>query len=448
MIFLSRFFTLDGSLSPFACGIAAAVVLESFELYLELRNLRVKRRATKPAMSLDETMSSEEFEAAKAYEVDRASFGIVESIYDATTALVFKLARVVPFLYRLTAEKTKQMIPETIPLYFFSLTAPPGGFLHTMAFLVACDVFTTLFSLPFSLYRTFVLEERHGFNKTTYGLFAKDTLKSFLLRLVLLYPLQYFFCEGVVAYFGPRFPFYFVGGAIALTFLFLCIYPTFIQPLFETFTPLEPSHSLYPKIQKLCEQTHFPTKKVYTVDGSKRSSHSNAYVIGFGKLKRIVIFDTLLKDLSEEEIQAVLCHELGHWKYWHVMKNMIFVAAVLVIVAFGARMCIYDPSFARDYGFAETNVMVGFMVFLDLFQSCSALIQFPLNGVAKRFEYQADEFAVSMGFGETLSSALTTLHAANKSVIEPDWLYATWNLTHPTGEARKERIAMLLKKKN
>jgi STE24 endopeptidase len=227
------------------------------------------------------------------------------------------------------------------------------------------------------------------------------------------------------------------------------IYPNFIQPLFNKFEPLH-DDELRTKIEDLAGEEEFPLTNLYQIDGSKRSSHSNAYFFGFWKNKRIVIFDTLLT-LSHDQILAVLCHELGHWKFGHINGNLAITSAHLFLMfwSFGKVMYSGDTSKAimRSFGFGDSNaVMLSLMTFQMLITPVEQVLSLLMTLRTRANEFQADSFAVQKGRGRELSTGLLQMSQENKGDLNPDWLYAWYHFSHPALVERLRAIEECEKK--
>jgi len=296
-------------------------------------------------------------------------------------------------------------------------------------------------SIPFALYYDFVLEEKHGFNKKTLSLFISDLIKGELLGYIfggLLIPLLIW----VVNSTGEKFYLYAWGTCQTLIFAFMWIYPNFIQPLFNKFEELK-DEGLKNKIYELAAEHNFPLTKLFQVDGSKRSSHSNAYFFGFWKFKRIVLYDTLLKEdesnnkmFDDDQILAVLCHELGHWYFNHTTMMLVISSAHIFVLfyLFGQVMYSGESSQAivRQWGYGETSaVMVSLTIFSMLFEPTEKVLQVLMTLLTRRNEFQADGFAVSNGRAAPLINGLKTLSKENKGDLNPDPWYSWYHHTHP-----------------
>jgi STE24 endopeptidase len=294
-------------------------------------------------------------------------------------------------------------------------------------------------SLPVQLYRTFSLEERFGFNRTTPATFAADKLKELLLSLIIGLPVM----AGLLLFF-QRFPatgWLMAWGFIVLIMLIIqYVAPIWILPLFNRFTPL-PEGSVRDKIEELASRTGFQLKGVYVMDGSKRSSKSNAFFTGLGKKKRIALFDTLMDKHDPDELQAVLAHEVGHAKLGHVVKNLILGIAKMGLLLFLVSLAISHQPLFEAFSVQQPSVYLGLVFFALLYTPVSMLISLAMNSVSRRFEYQADRFAAgTVGDPEPLIRALKKLARDNLSNLTPHALYVALHYSHPP---LKQRIASL-----
>eukprot|EP00340_Litonotus_pictus_P012254 CAMPEP_0170536670 /NCGR_PEP_ID=MMETSP0209-20121228/102275_1 /TAXON_ID=665100 ORGANISM="Litonotus pictus, Strain P1" /NCGR_SAMPLE_ID=MMETSP0209 /ASSEMBLY_ACC=CAM_ASM_000301 /LENGTH=224 /DNA_ID=CAMNT_0010838055 /DNA_START=876 /DNA_END=1547 /DNA_ORIENTATION=+ len=214
-------------------------------------------------------------------------------------------------------------------------------------------------------------------------------------------------------------------------FFIITIYPHVIAPLFNKFTELEDC-PLKEKIQVLASKVEFPLTKLFKIDGSKRSAHSNAYFFGLGKNKRIVLFDTLLEHLEDEEILAVLCHELGHWQKSHIWKNMLNIFLQIFVLFYVYGFFVTNDDLFLSFGFEDKSIIVGITLFMRLYSPVSYVLQLLTFRLSRRYEYQADEYAVDFGYGKLLCSGLVKMFKENSGDLDPDELYAACHYTHPT----------------
>ena len=311
--------------------------------------------------------------------------------------------------------------------------------LHTgVIFFFAFAAINFVIDLPQSLYMTFVLEEKFGFNKTTPKLFFMDMLKGLILSAILGTPLLY-----AILWFIFEFrDWWWLYTWITMTlfqFFLIWLYPQFIAPLFNKFTPLD-EPELKTEIDDLLEKTNFTAKEVFSMDASKRSAHGNAYFTGFGKNKRIVFFDTLLKTLDKEEIRAVLAHELGHFKCRHILKGMIKSILLSLVMLYFVDKLIDWEIFYIAHGVKTLNASVGLLL-VSLVMPVYTFLFLPVSSFLQRkYEFQADHFACQYAKGEKLVSALVKLHKDNASTLTPDEVYSNFYYSHPPASIRIKHI--------
>lgn len=328
-------------------------------------------------------------------------------------------------------------------------TARFSGFIsQSLVFTFAFMWSHTLINLPLSLYSTFVLEEKYGFNKQTLGLFFTDLVKTQVLSLAIGVPVLAAFLK-IIDYFGQLFFFYLWVFFLAFQALMITVYPIFIQPFFNKLTPL-PQGSLRTKVEDLAASLKFPLKHLYVIDGSKRSAHSNAYFYGLPGSKHIVLFDTLIEQSTEDEVVAVLAHELGHWKLSHTSKLL----AISQIHLFGIfalfSAFINNGSVYRSFGFGPGHlpILVGFLLYNDILQPLDSVLTLLMNMLSRKHEYEADAFADRLEYGDDLSEALVKLQSKNLSTMDPDSWYSAYHHSHPTLTERLAAIGYKGKKKH
>jgi len=288
--------------------------------------------------------------------------------------------------------------------------------------------------LPFRVWRTFVVEERFGFNRTSPALFASDQLKSAALLLVLGGPLA-----AVVLWLmqvaGPEWWLYAWGVWLGFNLLMVWAWPAFIAPLFNRFEPLD-DQRLRTRIDALLDRCGFASRGVYVVDGSRRSGHGNAYFSGFGRNKRIVFFDTLLRQLSADEIEAVLAHELGHFKRRHIAKNVLLMAvASLAGLALLAGL-MQRPWFYTALGVPHPSIHAALALFMLVLPVFTFFLQPVFARLSRRHEFEADAFAATHARAEDLVSALVSLYRENASTLTPDPAWSAFYDSHPPAAQR------------
>ena len=309
---------------------------------------------------------------------------------------------------------------------------------HGVALIFAVGVLSALIGLPLALYRTFVLEARFGFNQTTLALFIGDLLKQALLALILGVPLLWAVL-WLMQQMGGQWWMYVSALWIGFNLLLLAIYPNFIAPLFNKFSPLDASPTRS-RIEALLARCGFASNGLFVMDGSKRSSHGNAYFTGFGKTKRIVFFDTLLKQLEPGEVEAVLAHELGHFKHRHVLKRMLWTFAVSI-----GFLWLLAQLMQQDWFFAGLGVSShGTAMALLLFMYVLPVFLFPLTPLtslySRKHEFEADSYAASQSDAGQLISALVKLYRDNASTLTPDPLHSAFYDSHPPAAIRIQHL--------
>ena len=293
---------------------------------------------------------------------------------------------------------------------------------------------SSVLDLPFSLYHTFVIEERFGFNKTTLSTWFVDMLKTTLLVVLLGVPLlaailwlmnqagEYWWVYAWLLWMG-----------FSLTMIWA--YPAFIAPLFNKFSQLDNS-SLRTRIEDLLNRCGFQSRGVYVVDGSRRSSHGNAYFTGFGKNKRIVFYDTLLESLSEDEVEAVLAHELGHFKRKHITKSLLLSAVISAIGFALLAWLMRSEWFYSSLGVETVSTHAALMLFMMIMPAFTYFISPLFSAMSRKHEFEADEFAHSNSDYKALISALVNMYRDNASTLTPDPLHSMFYDSHPPASIR------------
>jgi STE24 endopeptidase len=296
-----------------------------------------------------------------------------------------------------------------------------------------------LLELPLSLYRIFVIEQRHGFNRNTPRQYAKDSALELLLGGLIGAPLL----AGVLWAMDSSGAFWWLWAwALLMGFSVLMswAFPTLIAPLFNKFTPLG-NAALKERIEKLLQRCGFHSEGIFVMDGSRRSGHGNAYFTGFGAHKRIVFFDTLLDTLEAEEVEAVLAHELGHFKRRHVLKSLI-LGAVMTLAGFALLGWMAGQDwFYAGLGVERASNATALLLFLLISPAFTTLLQPLLTSLQRRHEFEADDFAAEHARAESLISALVKLYRDNASTLTPDPLYAAFHYSHPPASIRIGHLA-------
>lgn len=315
-----------------------------------------------------------------------------------------------------------------------------NSILVSLSFISILYIGNEIISLPFSLYDTFVIEKKYGFNKSTPQIFWMDQLKGLILSIILgglILTLLIWFYNG----FG-NYAWLYAWGLITAFSLFMTLfYSNIIVPLFNKQTPLEPGE-LRNAIEEFSQKAGFELTNVYVMDASKRSTKANAYFTGLGSKKRIVLFDTLINDLTTDEIVAVLAHEIGHYKKKHIIQHLItsilYIGALLFILSFFLN----NHTLALALGSEIPSFHLGIIAFSILFTPISLLLGLLMNMTSRKNEYEADAYAASFGLGDSLISGLKKLSVEALSNLNPD----PWNVfvyySHPTLLQRIERLRL------
>jgi len=392
-----------------------SLLLHALEEYLEVRQLRKNRESEVPE-ELSSIVDSDKFLESQKYQVDKRCFGFVQD----NLRFVWQMAQLF-------------LISPLMWQFSLSVFGVDAEYKTTLFWLFLNQWVDKPLDIPLSLYSDFVIEARHGFNKKTVSLFFTDLVKSELLMYVfvaIIVPLLIW----IVRYFGQSFYLYLWASCQVLMIAMLWVFPNVVQPLFNKFETLK-DDDLREKIEALSAEVQFPCTKIFQIDGSKRSAHSNAYFIGFWKYKRIVLYDTLLH-LKQEDILAILCHELGHWKFGHTLFNMAIVSVHMFILFYLYGLVMYSGDFSREivreFGYKDSQaVFISLMVFMNLYSPTDKVLTLMMTNLSRRFEFQADSFAATMGRGDALCSGLFTIHEENKGDLNPDPWYSWYHFSHP-----------------
>ncbi len=301
-------------------------------------------------------------------------------------------------------------------------------------FILSAFILMGLFGLPMSIYQTFVIENRFGFNKTSLQLFVTDLIKKTLLLGILGAPLA-IAALWLMQETGALWWVYVWLLWSGFTLLLVWAYPTLIAPIFNKFTPLKEG-GVRRRIQSLLERTGFRSRGIFIMDGSRRSAHGNAYFTGFGKTKRIVFFDTLLDHLGEKEIEAVLAHELGHFKRRHVMKRMLLTFTFSLVGLAILGWLVAQPWFYNGLGMSQPSTHAALMLFMLIGPVFTFYLQPLLAWGSRRYEYEADSFAAEQTDAGELVNALVKLYRENASTLTPDPLHSAFYDSHPPAALR------------
>ena len=318
-------------------------------------------------------------------------------------------------------------------------TARLDGLYYGVALIFSVTLISSLIDLPFSLYTQFVIEERFGFNRMTLKLFCLDLIKQTALGLVIGTPVL-LAVLWLMAQMGSLWWLYVWLFWCGFNLLILFVYPTWIAPLFNKFTPLDDA-PLKARIEALLARCGFATSGLFVMDGSKRSAHGNAYFTGFGKTKRIVFFDTLLGRLQPTEVEAVLAHELGHFKHRHVIKRiaMIFALSLGFLALLGQLMTV--DWFYLGLGVSAQGTALALILFFQVVPVFTFLFTPLMSGLSRRHEFEADRYAAVHASAEALVQALVKLYEDNAATLTPDPVHSLFYDSHPPAALRISRLA-------
>ncbi|MBP3353187.1 MAG: M48 family metallopeptidase, partial [Bacteroidales bacterium] len=315
-------------------------------------------------------------------------------------------------------------------IYEYCTTISQNIIVQTLIFMAIIFVAYDILTLPFQIYDTFVIEERFGFNKTTPKTFILDKLKGLLLATILGGGLISLIV-WLYTILGTNFWWAAFLVSLTVSLLATMLYSQVIVPLFNKQTPL-PEGELRDEIEKFAKKANFELTNIYVIDGSKRSTKANAYFSGIGKRRRIVLYDTLIEELSVQEVVAVLAHEIGHYKKRHTLKNFIAAAITMLIQFYVLSLALSSTTMAEAMGLATPAFAVSLIAFAILYTPIDMATGIIMNAISRKAEYEADNFASSNGFGEELISALKKLSVKSLSNLTPDNIYVKVHYSHPT----------------
>ncbi len=406
----------------FAVALSAGLLLRFWLAARQIRHV-AQHRDVVPAPFAG-TIGLAAHRKAADYTVARMRFGLIEAAWGAATLIAWTLLGGLDLLDKTLA------------------TWLGAGIWQQLALLGAFSLIGGLIDLPFTWWQTFRLEERFGFNKMTPGLWLADLLKGTALGVVLGLPLA----ALVLWLMGAAGPLWWLWAWVALagwTLLLQFIVPTWIAPLFNKFSPLD-DESLKQRVQKLMTRCGFAAKGLFVMDGSRRSAHANAYFTGFGRSKRVVFFDTLLRQLTPGEVEAVLAHELGHFKHRHITRRMglmlvLSLAAFALLGWLSAQAWFYTGLGVQPH-MAAPNDALALLLFMLVVPVFSFFVSPVMARMSRRDEFEADAFAAAHADGADLSRALLKLHQDNASTLTPDPVYVGFYYSHPPAAQRLARL--------
>lgn len=420
-------FTLALSLL-FATAVALQWLLRVWLVSRQVRHVATHRDAVPPAFAHRISLSAHQ--KAADYTLAKARVSLIDITLSAAVLLCWTLLGGLDWLNR----------------WLLEFINP--GLWQQLALLASFAVISALIELPLSLYQTFRLEQRFGFNQMTPGLWLADLLKSTLVGAIIGLPLAALIL-WLMGSTGPLWWLWAWGAWTAFNLLLMWIFPNFIAPLFNKFEPLA-DESLKSRVTRLMERCGFAAKGLFVMDGSRRSAHANAYFTGFGNSKRVVFFDTLLRQLSPGEVEAVLAHELGHFKHKHISKRMVlmFGVSLLGFALLGwlsQQLWFYtglgvSVLLGPNIGVAAENNALALLLFMLAVPVFSFFVTPLMSAMSRRDEFEADAYAMQQADGAQLASALLKLYEDNASTLTPDPWYVSFYYSHPPAVDRLARM--------
>lgn len=390
--------------------IVVTILVRWILLFFEWWSIRKPTANLPPELS--DVADPETFNRSQQYTLERSKFGLIRGTFSLLVLIIFWFAGGFNWL--------------DLWVRSFGWSTIPTGLVYIGILAIA----NLILSLPFDLYSTFVIEEKYGFNKTTPRLFVVDRIKGLALSIIIGAPIL-----ALIMWFleftGDRAWLYCWIFSVVFSLAFQYVAPVWILSLFNKYTPL-PEGELRSAIKAYAETVGFPFREIYVMDSSRRSTKTNAFFIGFGKYRRIVLFDTLVANSSIDEIIAVLAHEVGHYKKKHIVVGMILGFVHIGLVFYLLSLFLNKQELFEAFYMEKPSVYAGLLFFGLLFEPISFLVSIAFNALSRRNEYQSDHYAVqTIPDREKLISALKKLYATNLSNLIPHPVYVFLNYTHP-----------------
>ncbi|MGH8601553.1 MAG: M48 family metallopeptidase [Gammaproteobacteria bacterium] len=406
----------------FSLAFCLAVIAQTaMHLWLDRRQIRhVRHHRQRVPQAFADQIPLADHQKAADYAVTHARFAQYELLLESMLLLVWTLGGGLDLLDRAWRQ----------------LELP--GLITGVAVMLSAFALMALLDLPVALYRTFVIEERFGFNRTTPKLFFVDLLKRALLLLGLGIPLATLVL-WLIESSGPLWWLLVWVAWLGFSLLLSWAYPVFIAPLFNKFRPLKDSE-LRGRIEALLARNGFSITGFFVMDGSLRSTHGNAYFTGLGKNKRVVFFDTLLKELEPAEVESVLAHELGHFKRRHVLKRFVLLAGLSLVGLALLAWLIEQFWFYQGLGVSQPSVHTAILLFVMIAPVFGVVLQPALAALSRRHEFEADNFAAQQAHAGSLIRALVKLYRGNARTLTPDPLYSAFHDSHPPASIRVAQL--------
>ena len=370
--------------------------------------------------SLKDFYKESDYKKAKSYKLDKDKISLISSLISTTLTIIFIFSGV----YGKVSDYS---------LYYFD-----NPFLQSAGFFLFFLLISTIISFPISYYSIFTIEEKYGFNKTTFSTFIRDKIKGLIISLLI---------GGFILYISIQLYNFFEANFWLWLWVFLSViiiftnmfYTTLIVPIFNKLSPLEEG-SLKNKIEKYSKKIGYSLDKIFVIDGSKRSSKANAFFSGLGPKKTIALFDTLIDKHEEDELVAVLAHEVGHYKKNHIKQGLLLSISQVGIICYILQLCLNEPNLSLALGGLESSFHLSLIAFSFLFSPLSIIIGIGMNIFSRKNEYEADKYAKETYNGESLKNALKKLSSDSLTNLYPHPLYVFVHYSHPPLLKRLEAL--------
>jgi STE24 endopeptidase len=403
----------------FLAAVALATLTRLWLAQRQIHHVRAHRGAVPPLFA--ESIPLASHQKAADYTVVKSRLGIVDTLLDAAILLILTLGGALQWL----SDQWERIVPSS-------------SLWHGTALILTVLFLRGLIGLPLSVYRIFGIEERFGFNRMTLRLFVTDLVKQVLVGLALGVPLLLVVLWLAQAA-GPLWWLYAWLVLAAYSAFLQMIYPAVVMPLFNKFSPLS-DPALAERVERLLARCGFRSRGLYVMDGSKRSSHGNAFFSGFGAAKRIVLFDTLVSRLQPTEVEAVLAHELGHYKLHHILKGMLISWAFSFVLLFALGQLAGRAWFYEGLGMHTQSLAVGLLLFILVLPEFTFFLQPLLSLFSRKNEFEADRYAAQYASAGELVRALVKLYNDNSATLTPDPLHSAYYDSHPPAAIRIARL--------
>ena len=405
-----------------------ALILIKFllETYLKIRNLQsIDNNKDSVPPRFKDVVTEEEYKKSILYNTDRIKFQVFTALFGSVVLVIFTIGGLLNYLTQVVMDMTSSNVL--------------GAVLLGLLLIIVEEII----SIPISIYSTFVIEQRHGFNKTTKKTFVTDIFKGLLISGAIssiLYATVIF----IIIRAGDLWWIYAFAAVFTLQAIIFFLYPVLIMPLFNKFEPLDDEQFKKP-IEKLLEKVDFKSKGLFVMNASLRSTHGNAFFTGFGKNKRIVFFDTLLKTINPDEMEAILGHELGHYKLGHIRKTLISSLVFGFLGFYILNEIFKSDNFFIAHGLDNLTVYSKFLMFYLVIGSYTFFTKPITSALSRKREFEADDFSFQFTDGEHMISGLLKLTKDNASNLTPDPLYSSYYYSHPPIAERVASIENKLK---